>query len=79
MAARAHVRFEKPEIRCIGCGCTEVSACQDNSALSPNGACFWVFVEEETGHGFCSRCAATPIDELIDRMRLLPPETRVLP
>jgi hypothetical protein len=60
-----------PDIRCIGCGCTHFSPCRDASTLSPNGACFWVAVDEETGFGLCSCCAVTPIDELVDRMNLV--------
>ena len=74
MSAPAHfLQSPEPEIHCIGCGCTEFAACQDDSQLSPNGACFWVCVIEERGIGLCSRCAATPISELLERMRLLPP------
>jgi hypothetical protein len=69
--ASAFTQLAEPDIRCIGCGCTRLRACNDTSLLSPNGACFWVAVDEETGFGLCSRCAVTPIDELVDRMNFV--------
>ena len=68
----ADLNFAAREICCIGCGCTDSSACQDDSSLAVDGRCTWVSVTDD-GRGLCSRCAATPFDELIERMRLLPP------
>ena len=54
---------------CVGCGCTDLSACIDNGPLSVGGRCAWVAVTEG-GKGLCSRCAAMPIDKLIEKMQL---------
>jgi hypothetical protein len=63
--ATARQILAEPEIRCIGCACTDVSPC-----FGPEGACFWVAVDEASGRGLCSACAVKPLDELIARMNL---------
>lgn len=49
---------------CIGCGCTDDSACA--------GGCSWIAVDPSSGKGLCSRCATTPLDELVARAELQP-------
>ena len=36
---------------CIGCGCTDVSAC-----IGHEGPCRWLAVDYNTGRGVCSEC-----------------------
>jgi hypothetical protein len=57
------------EARCIGCGCTNLDACADDGPLSVGGRCVWV-AAMENGKGLCSRCAAMPVDKLIEQMQL---------
>jgi hypothetical protein len=52
-------------IRCIGCGCTAAAACP--------GGCSWVVVNEESGYGLCSVCAAAPLEYLIVKGLFPPP------
>jgi hypothetical protein len=63
--------LQATELVCIGCGCTESSACRDASGLSPNGNCFWIAIDEEAGRGLCSSCVVKPIDELIPQAKVL--------
>jgi hypothetical protein len=44
---------------CLGCGCTRDRACP--------GGCYWIQVDEETGHGICSTCIGVPILDLAMR------------
>lgn len=49
------------EIRCVGCGCTDSKPCFDLAGQP----CYWAAVNEESGSGLCSLCAAKPLDRLI--------------
>lgn len=39
--------------RCIGCGCHDYAACQDEATGEP---CSWLAVDYEEGKGVCSAC-----------------------
>lgn len=52
----------EPMIVCIGCGCYDTAPCL-------NG-CFWTWMNELTGAGLCSQCAALPLDQLQTRSEL---------
>lgn len=48
-----YARSEQTESStCIGCGCTDVRACQGAS-----GPCHWLRVDRRIGRGVCSECA----------------------
>lgn len=51
---------------CVGCGCTESAAC-----ITPDGPCRWAAMHPSEEYGICSACVDRPIDELIERGRLL--------
>ncbi len=40
-----------PIATCIGCGCDDLHACQDE-----HGACYWLTVDYDAGRGVCSCC-----------------------
>lgn len=46
----------EPMIVCIVCRCYDTAPCL-------NG-CFWTWMNELTGAGLCSQCAALPLEEL---------------
>lgn len=40
-----------PLATCIGCGCTDLQACEGET-----GPCSWVRLDREAGLGVCSEC-----------------------
>lgn len=53
-------------IACNGCGCTDEDPCIDLAGQP----CRWTVVNEEVGAGLCSVCAARPLQELINPLRI---------
>lgn len=45
--------METGEATCIGCGCTDVRACEGPPSGLP---CYWLAVDYQAGRGVCSRC-----------------------
>lgn len=60
---------EVNETRCVGCGCTEHAPCF--GMLTAGGTCFWTWIGGDDKFGLCSACAAKPIEELEQRVRLV--------
>jgi hypothetical protein len=55
--------LENVETTCVGCGCTDLQACA--------GGCQWIAIDEMTGFGICSNCAILPLDDLVERSRMI--------
>lgn len=61
LVARARkIRIERVTT-CIGCGCTDIQAC-DNGLGDP---CYWVSVNAKRQLGVCSECAIRMCDALL--------------
>jgi hypothetical protein len=69
-AARGRIQlasFSRPELICVGCGCTELRACVlGTDELDAPITCGWVAVDEESGRALCSHCAAKPLEQWIE-------------
>jgi len=67
MSAAPRIALEQLiEPYCVGCGCTELQACN-----TPEGPCHWVVIHVSGEYGLCSACVVLPIDELIRKARLM--------